>query len=218
MTLPAEIRNRLYAYVLILDGSPIALDYAGRSHSSDTRMNILRTSKQIRNEALAVYYGNNNFEVKVNRCEDKHVRALSAWLHHVATLCGTEPFASLRFKLYGSPLVMLECMLPLLEVVRETGLRVAIAELRDLRRLRQHERNHINVGSERFTIDPSLGYFRNCDLYEYRLVRQALNIARDARDSAWSKEKLAEEYEHFLNSSLVRGRYHLSVHPSVYEQ
>ena len=58
LELPGELRNRIYGYVLVDD--IIKLDSTGH-----TEPELLHTCKQVRKEAIRIYYAENRFEILV---------------------------------------------------------------------------------------------------------------------------------------------------------
>ncbi|POS78334.1 hypothetical protein DHEL01_v203264 [Diaporthe helianthi] len=58
LSLPAEIRNKIYQYSLVERPSRAALRIKGLAQPP-----LTRTNRQVRSEALPIYYGNNRFEI-----------------------------------------------------------------------------------------------------------------------------------------------------------
>lgn len=70
LSLPGELRNRFYRYAM-LDQSPIRVTATGHARS-----NLLRTCKQIHNEANAIFYYENKFTIDI---PDHNSDAVLTW-------------------------------------------------------------------------------------------------------------------------------------------
>jgi len=77
LTLPAELRNSIYAFALILDHAVYATDGDGHEQESPA---LLRTCKQIRTEAMGLFYSvNNMFIISIQKGEPEPA---TRWLAH----------------------------------------------------------------------------------------------------------------------------------------
>ena len=176
MSLPPELRNCIYGLVLSNLGQ-INTAYDGEYK----RTGILRTSKQIRSEALSVYYTTNSFRVSLNR---KDFPAFLTWLRNVAKTCGRQPFGGMKVVSYGRSEWLLDAMPHMLEVMRETGLEIAT----------EYEISYQS------TFRVYAGPFGYGDAIQ-RILQDALELGREARHNAWTKEELENEYRNFLEGS-----------------
>lgn len=80
MKLPAELRNRVHELVLVDDTKPSNI----RSGKSEDPA-LLRTSRQIRFEARAIYYCLNEFSLSVSVTKLEQLRQ---WLEYIKQTCG----------------------------------------------------------------------------------------------------------------------------------
>ena len=70
--IPPEIRNRIYHYALVEEGVFISRDLKPPG--------LLSTNRQVRSEAIKIWYLANDFEIHVNNCDASLYRA---YLHNV---------------------------------------------------------------------------------------------------------------------------------------
>ena len=110
MTLPPELRNEIYSMLLReprhLRLNPwlrhVYREINREINEEEERLGgILMASKQIRKEALPIYYGINEFLVTLDLTDLSRVGALSDWLTNVVRLCGKRPFASFNVYKYN---------------------------------------------------------------------------------------------------------------------
>lgn len=200
MKLPPELRNRIYTYVLPFN-SCVSYSIYGPRRGSD----IVRTSKSIRSETLPILYGNNHFRVNLEGYD--HVNPVITWLRNVTMTCGSKPFASFRLQINGSLITLLKRILQFANIIRESGLVIAIA-VHDVGSFMlaqdQSQMTEVNAGMviiyHNFSDESSFNV--------YPIVKHCLDLGQAAFNNGWSRETLNEKYEDFVESKLVlrRGR------------
>ncbi|KAK5739272.1 hypothetical protein LTR17_005378 [Elasticomyces elasticus] len=99
MTLPPELRNMIFeeALVEIRHIRMFRQPNYKKSHNSRRKQwrepELLQVSKAVRQEASAIYYGHNDFDIEINL---PNMPELCRRLQIVVARCGCRPFGSLR--------------------------------------------------------------------------------------------------------------------------
>lgn len=73
LTLPAELRNRIY-HLVLTKGSPISPYRCEDKTEEPASLRLLRTCRQIRSEATSIYYGTNMFRFYDSILLELHLR------------------------------------------------------------------------------------------------------------------------------------------------
>lgn len=130
MKLPGELRNNVYRCVLVDSDAADTWIHVrvapNHRHTKDCVANgciwrepgILQASKEIRAEASAIYYANNEFELGVTT---KEFEQASQWIRTVVGRCGIKPFKRLIFDVRQAFLKDLGELLPLARLLHDTG-------------------------------------------------------------------------------------------------
>ncbi|KAK3710821.1 hypothetical protein LTR37_010045 [Vermiconidia calcicola] len=159
--------------------------------SKGNAISMLRVSKQIRSEASLMYYCKNTFIVDIKRCGWHQFAQLAAWLGSIKQLCGVTPLGCIKYRLWPCHwLLLLEAMQPLVETVHETGLQLQ------------------KSSNEHYQAPYTNGL---------RAVEEGLALGLHARSLKWSRERLVEEYDRFLQQWMIRGFQSKSRYSSVEE-
>lgn len=130
LMLPPELRNIIYELVVVEKKAQNVYRYKHKPYWSQP--GLLLTCKQVRQEALLIYYAGNVFDVRVE-LEKKQFGPVMVWLNRTVRQIRSQPgnniakvFADLRLHIFGSVWLNLEAFDLLLEFTRTTGLKVAI--------------------------------------------------------------------------------------------
>lgn len=111
MTLPPEVRLLIYEFVLV-QTKPIRKRFGTPSASPDAQ--LLRVSKQMRGEALPIYYKQNVFLLSLPLSE---MGSAALWLsNRISNRC--QPFRHLRFEMLHSAWKDMPKILPLLKLIQ----------------------------------------------------------------------------------------------------
>ncbi|KAF2769622.1 hypothetical protein EJ03DRAFT_327227 [Teratosphaeria nubilosa] len=111
MTLPAELRNNIYEFVL----REIRILHV---HDKDFQEPaLLCVSKEIRSEALPLYYGINNFSIYLNLGDERNIGRLVDWLQSIVRECASStPFGAWNISFWCGDYLAVLGMLPLFEL------------------------------------------------------------------------------------------------------
>ncbi|KAH9828134.1 hypothetical protein Tdes44962_MAKER09462 [Teratosphaeria destructans] len=108
MTLPAELRNNIYEFVLRTIRVLHVRDQQFREPA------LLRVSKEIRSEALPLYYGTNRFSIYLNLGEERNLGRLVDWLQSIVRDCrSSTPFGAWNISFWCGDYLAVLGMLPL---------------------------------------------------------------------------------------------------------
>ena len=165
MTLPPEIRNIIYESVLAY---PSGRYFIGRSARSSEPPFLQAASPEMRKEAAPIFYQSHKFRMDLSVDGDEMVITVET-LRDIIDLCGSNPFTSFKFWIQGRQHGKLFGLLPLLELIRATGLV-----------LRTNDR----------LMDCLWGARSSCKDFEAAVV-----LARQAHHAGWSATKLAQTYK-----------------------
>lgn len=187
MTLPAELRNRVYEELLATNRR---ISTSKRTAKKRCMTGILCTSKQIREEALPIYFGNNKIRVDIRALSETHISRKALWLSSIVEKYGCRPFLSLRFYVDLVAWQGLGNMLPLLEVIRRTGV--------------SFDRDEAADTGEYYSCKGIIECSGNFSRLEEALG-QALAIGRNAYERGWSKKQLKQRYDNFVELELSTG-------------
>ncbi|KAK5125769.1 hypothetical protein LTR85_012045 [Meristemomyces frigidus] len=117
MSLPAELRNRIYE--LAMSGE--ALCRVGTRAWAEPA--LLRTSTQVRSEALPVYYGNNLFSLHLDLNRSDAIAGMCKWLEYVIAGCHSiNPFGGWKIRVSGTVLLNLLPLSSFFELLRKAGI------------------------------------------------------------------------------------------------
>lgn len=121
--LPPELRNAVYefAFCNVQPNQPIHINDKAAENCYRKHIGLFRASRQIRSEALSVYYGTNAFMIHINGFTGAQFQQAAKWLRRVIGICGVKHFASCKFRIHGSVWEDPAAIMPLLKLMRETG-------------------------------------------------------------------------------------------------
>jgi hypothetical protein len=162
MTLPPEIRNRIYEYALARPRETISI-----SHVSEPAL-LIAGSSEIRKDAAPIYYFNNRIQMGLRLRQDK-----MSWIvkspRAITNLCGNKPFSGFRLMFLGPFQHNMSGLLPILELIRDTGL---------------------VSGTKGKTIGGSLFHWEMLEEPE-----DAVAMGVQAHEAGWSRRELAETFK-----------------------
>lgn len=183
MSLPPELRNRIYTEV-------VPQNESYDMENGSPKLPLLLVSKQIRTEAACIWAGNNRFLIRA-RLESRKLDAAIRWCQRIVETCGPRPFYNLRISLLNAAkdiLINLAGLQPLLHVIRvfhfepDKDFQPGDALKWD------HKSCSIDSGS-------SLFY---CAGRRRDVLGRAIALGRRARVEQWSGEKLDQWLAEFV--------------------
>ena len=173
MQLPTELRNRIYELIVLVPE---------HKYNFATKLKpliepeLFRTSKQIRQEGLPIYYGNGWFEL-VDTLDGVGFEAFTKRLYGIVDTCGPKPFKDFKLRLKGYDTFIwrtLESVLQLLELMRATGFEPACEDYVQGRKNAQGRRKAVESslfrvgrsGNVQFVLEKSLSLARRARVEE----------------------------------------------------
>ena len=147
---------------------------------------MLQTCKQIRHEALPVYYGNNKFELYTS-LNGKELKTCINRLYSIVQICGPKPFANFQIRIKGSVWNNLSegGLLQLLELMRATGFDP----------VSQRYQPPSQAIGFRPTVHSSVFRMAGSNYGNAQFVlEKALSLGRRARAEGWTQERLAKRF------------------------
>lgn len=193
MSLPAELRNEIYNFALVKNFTIFA--------NGSQEPGLLAVSREIRNEATAVFYKNNSFSAHVYNL---NFAPVSAWLKGLVPKIGPKPFVQFSMVLLESHgYTFFPRVSSLVKVFHETGLELA---------------------SKTYSPNPTPVHGRFCsgilsDTSVFRLAKitawkiqhdleQAIALGRKGHQGGWSTQRMDQELisklEARLNDSRIK--------------
>lgn len=187
-TLPPELRNRIHELSLPW-GRIIRVNKPNRH-----RTGIIGVSRQIRQEALPMLWSKNSFVYHLDVVDRNAIEAMCGWLRSVISSCGLDLSPNLKIKVaHVNVELHLVAFLPLLNLIRETGLELAASEdvvrydkgtsSRKLRAL------YYVAGSSIFIMQ-----HREAQSATQKILEKAVGLGRQSRTENWSQEELEKKY------------------------
>ena len=202
-TLPAEIRNRIYKYVLA-SGNHVDLDTERQSNEGGPPLPcLLRASRRIEEEALPMYYANQEFIVTIDGREEHHIVKFARWLRRTILRCGGKPMQTLVIEVTGPIHVFIERMLPLVDIVREFSDVHVDIKIPDMDRgWRKRRWDLVQEMCKEFVAvidaDGAPGY----DMKARSAIVEAIEIGIRTERNGWSRKKMIEEFaRYWINGS-----------------
>lgn len=192
LSLPAELRNTIYELTLTPMKTTTTIRAAqnrvsrgqktrNRTRASWSEPALLRTTREIRREALPVYYGGTAFRLAVF-LED--MGAASAWLASVVRASGAKtPFLSLTFVVHREAWAKLEFFRPFLTLARDVGM--------DLARAKEVKGKLVDAGRPG---PPTFEMSRCTGPYIQRAFADMMELGKLAHEEGWSDEVLNLEF------------------------
>ena len=189
-SLPGELRNEIYRLVLTERGvvhiRPRRRRHLYKDFCLDRHQvvpwrepGILRAAKMIRQEASAMYFKSNDFNISMNLADmDK----ATAWLQIIIRRCGNDPFQHLGFYMTKSFWEELENALPLAKLYVENELTLRPLPLPTLPSLFHME-------------DPLREVFP-------RALEEVIDLGKRAGEEGWSEDWLDVEFGTWLDEKL----------------
>jgi hypothetical protein len=194
--LPPELRNRIYELVLPRRPPLQPVYYYAEARLQWKEPPLIRTSKQIRHEALPMFYAVNEFTLLAS--ENLLARMANRLREVIVPSCGPKPFSNFHIDVRGPPMAFLPCMLPLLEIMRSTGLELASEEYQlDMKDIPRKV-------YERRPLDSSVFRMGEYDMVGQYLYEKAMSLARRAHEERWTAERLELRFKHFTKQLQLR--------------
>ena len=187
MSLPAELRNKIYTYALVKNSKIGIPKYYQSTEKKWREPKLLAVCKQIREEARPLYYANNSFEITTYIWQ---IHMVAAWISSRIGVCASPSFHELRIDLLGGPWTELDRLSSFLQLIRRLGLSLSAKQsillisngpFPDNTSGRKLLENSVKV----------MRRFANC--YDEALC-QALTMAENANKEGWSEECLDFEF------------------------
>lgn len=198
MSLPPELRNRIYLEIL-----PTNQYYGTAPYCTRTKLPLLQVSKQIRAETACIFYGNNRFGIQF-RLDSVDFATGIQQCRSIVKTCGPRPFLELRLSQLGTNTKILPHiakLLPLLELMRDLKF--------------EPDRNfvpgdHTNREDKARSIANGRSLFQNV-LYSavHDALGRAMALGRRARDEEWTQAQLEQRFAEFVKFALKGPKKHI---------
>ena len=202
MSLPAELRNDIYKLALG-EHDTVRIRYRRRfyrslglghyhSYHRDRgepwrELALLQTSRAIRHEASAIYYGSNSFQITVQLSD---LPAASAWLRSIVARCGTNPFRQFRFYLCQPCWRGLHFLRDFVQLFREVDLQLGTGSASKWP-CRRRSALFWSESGESGVLDQALD--------------EAVELGKKARAEDWSEDWLDVEFGLWVEEKLSKG-------------
>ena len=183
--LPPELRDLIYDLLLTSEQHynytvRNSMVVPIRTYNPPEQLSLLSVSRQVRQEASKRIFSNNPQYIDETSLAD--LSSVADWLSHVVDLCGTRPFPISEWEPFIISVTDADCdnfelVLPLVEVMRSSGLR------RDMVVLYGH---HINARMDGPQWDPRFKILS--------VLEEALDLGRHAWRRGWTAEELEEDF------------------------
>ncbi|KAK4547533.1 hypothetical protein LTR36_000490 [Oleoguttula mirabilis] len=201
MTLPAELRNAVYDYALT-DRKPQNVRRHRRKPNWQ-EPGLLRASKEIRHEALKLYYKHNAFDIRIMLANDDFVPAIT-WLNTVISQTAQQPFTDVRLHIIGRVWHKLSGFATVAEFLRKTGLKAEIiTTIQEDTELEQQDIARMRAGGASIFVTVSGNYVSS-----NRAIKDVLELGQRAHaaglDELGLKLLVDEEVESHLASGSGR--------------
>ncbi|KAK3696195.1 hypothetical protein LTR37_018097 [Vermiconidia calcicola] len=182
MELPAELRVTIYEY-LFSKGRPIVLRQQER-HGLHFGPSLLVVSKQVREEALPVYFKCNTFSMRFYLdCSRRAAR----WMELLAAHCGKKPFGAFNFDILDRRWNSFNQVWPLVQILAKGTVKLDLGSIKG-------ERSPIVPGCARHD-----SLFRMAipqgSLYIQQALEECALMARRARKKGWTRQRLNWKFD-----------------------
>lgn len=198
LELPPELRNHVYDLTL---GIPPAGDSGPRS-VFQKEPGLLLTCKQIRSEATSIFYGTRRWKMSLRLGADTMIHFVSR-MRDLVAMHGSNPFMGIHINVTHHVWPHLQNMLPLLELMRETGFDPARERYVPQPTDWIYEGKRCESRSSVFNMCNSMYSFYEKGNVQL-VLESALVMARRARAEGWSAEELAKYFARFVSEQFKR--------------
>ncbi|KAK5125765.1 hypothetical protein LTR85_012041 [Meristemomyces frigidus] len=207
MSLPPELRNIIYDLALSYAYTAPAIQInvrTGKGGRNKWKNGLSGVSKKIRAEATSVYHGINSFVVHIKPFTVAQFQHVADWLRTIIRTCGPKPFGSFKLRVHGSVWKDPCAIMPLLQLMRETGFWPY--EQADHLQYRQAIESR-DRGRLRNSAPCSMFLMQSDDfVHVQQLLEQVVSLARHARIAGFGPETLRLGVEAFLKAKVEHGR------------
>jgi hypothetical protein len=182
MRLPPELRTSIYEYALAKSRT------INLHHQTDyglcTGPGLLRVSKQLRREALPIYFKVNAFSIHVLLA---HLDKLASWLEVSAKLCGSKVFGGLQFQVQWCPWSDLPRAKGLVQLLAADVLELDLSRIDTRLPIRMAGASQLGC---LFVMNDLQG-----GMYVQRALEEAVLIGAAAREQKWSLSRVSQQFD-----------------------
>ena len=199
---PPEIRLAIYEHALSRN---ISLTLYRRVQHTRRGPALLLVSKQVRTEALPIYYKKNSFTVSVHMVQFEQ---LSLWMERLANVCGKRASRKFSFDVLAPQWKYITAVWPLLNLLSRGTLSLSLRDI-DL------ETEPPNPGSAK--PESLFRMKKHGNEYLQRALEEAVVLARWAKKEEWGPRKLKDEFDALIAGYqterllIYRGRKYASI-------
>lgn len=198
MSLPAELRIRIYEFVLI------SKDFYRAGTGAGNELRLLLCSRQIRSEALPIYFdGCNLFILHLDLDRKDSIVRMCQWLERVIGTYGLRPFGAWKIRVSGMIVMRMLPLLQVFDLLRKTGISTSGALTNA--QLQEKSKEIIDL----FVETPSL-FIRVEDgpndenrSVKMRELGRLVKLAEKASRERWDKEMFADQYRYVLKQRVA---------------